>query len=147
MSEGSYVKPQNFQWKVTTKIEASWDVMLFHWASSSLCLKASHCIQLQGEASLRIWRHCDASKHRELSPNNTMSHPRRLDSAATQLQKPQISIHNIVCGTCGTYCLGLPHPTGHEPTRHVHYIVIDKYDNTCYMYGSLPSAHTPTNFV
>ena len=44
---------------------------------------------------------------------------------------------------------GLPHPTGHEPTQHVHYIVIDKQDNTCYtrMYGSLPSAHTPTDFV
>jgi len=43
-----------------------------------------------------------------------------------------------------------PRPTAphwHEPTRHVHYIVIHKQDNTCYMHGSLPSAHTPTHFV
>jgi len=31
--------------------------------------------------------------------------------------------------------------------RTVHYIVIDTQDNTCYMHGSLPSAHTPTDFV
>jgi curli biogenesis system outer membrane secretion channel CsgG len=36
---------------------------------------------------------------------------------------------------------------GHEPTRQVHYIVIDKQDNTCYMLGSLPSAHLPTDIV
>jgi len=42
---------------------------------------------------------------------------------------------------------GLPHPTGHEPTQYVHYIVIDKQNNTCYMHDSLPSAHTPTDFV
>ena len=42
---------------------------------------------------------------------------------------------------------GLQHPTGLEPTRHVHYIVIDKQDNTRYMHGSLPSAHTPTDFM
>ena len=38
-------------------------------------------------------------------------------------------------------------PHLHEPTQHVHYIVIDKQENTCYIHGSLPSAHTPTNFV
>ena len=32
--------------------------------------------------------------------------------------------------------------TGHEPTRHVQFIAIDKQDNTFYMLGSLPSAHT-----
>ena len=32
-------------------------------------------------------------------------------------------------------------------TGHVHYIVIDVQDNTCYMHGSLPSAHTPTDFM
>jgi len=42
---------------------------------------------------------------------------------------------------------GLLHPMGYEPTQHVHYIVIDEQDNTCYMYGSLPSVHTPTDFV
>jgi len=31
---------------------------------------------------------------------------------------------------------GLTHSTGYEPTRHVHYIVIDKQGNTCYMHGS-----------
>jgi len=41
----------------------------------------------------------------------------------------------------------LLHPTEHEPTRHVHCIVIDKQDNTRYMHGSLPSAHTATDFV
>jgi len=30
---------------------------------------------------------------------------------------------------------------------YVHYIVIGKQDNTCYMYGSLPSARTPTDFM
>ena len=38
-------------------------------------------------------------------------------------------------------------PHCHEPTQHVHYIVIDKEENTCYIHGYLPSAHTPTNFV
>jgi len=42
---------------------------------------------------------------------------------------------------------GVVHPTEHAPTWHVHYIVIDKQDNTCYMLGSLPSAHTPNDFV
>ena len=42
---------------------------------------------------------------------------------------------------------GLPNPTGHEPSSHVHYTFIDKQDNTCYMHGSLPSAHTPAEFV
>jgi len=27
---------------------------------------------------------------------------------------------------------GLPHPTGNEPNRHVHYIVIDKEDHMLY---------------
>ena len=30
---------------------------------------------------------------------------------------------------------------------YVNYIVIDKHDNTCYMPGALPSAHTPTEFM
>jgi len=34
---------------------------------------------------------------------------------------------------------------GHEPTRHVNYIVINKQDNTCYMHGSLPFTHTHTH--
>jgi len=42
---------------------------------------------------------------------------------------------------------GLPHPTGPEPTRHVQFIVVDKQDNTFYTHGSLPSAHTPTDFT
>jgi hypothetical protein len=42
---------------------------------------------------------------------------------------------------------GLPHPTGHAPTRNAHFIVIDKQDTTRYMLGSLPSAHTSTEFV
>ena len=42
---------------------------------------------------------------------------------------------------------GLVHPTELAPTRHAHFIVIDKQDKTCYMLRSLPSAHTPTDFV
>ena len=40
-----------------------------------------------------------------------------------------------------------PRPTAphwHEPTQHVHYIVIDKQENPCYIQSSLPSEHTPT---
>jgi hypothetical protein len=42
---------------------------------------------------------------------------------------------------------GLPHPTELAPTRHAQFIVIAKKDNTRYMLGSLPSAHTPTDFL
>ena len=42
---------------------------------------------------------------------------------------------------------GLPHPTGHAPTRYAHFIVIDKQDNTRYMLDSLTTAHMPTDFV
>ena len=42
---------------------------------------------------------------------------------------------------------GLPHPTEHEPTMHLHNIVTDKQHDTCYMHGSSPSAHTPSDFV
>ena len=42
---------------------------------------------------------------------------------------------------------GLPHPMGHAPTGQAQFIVIDKQDNTRYMLGSLPSAHTSTDFV
>ena len=47
-------------------------------------------------------------------------------------------------------CAAGPRPTAphwHEPTQRVHYIFIDKQENTCYIHGYLPSAHTPTNFV
>ena len=38
-------------------------------------------------------------------------------------------------------------PHWHEPTQHIHYIVIEIQENTCYIHGFLPSAHTPTDFV
>jgi len=44
-------------------------------------------------------------------------------------------------------------PHWHELTQHVQYIIIDKQEDTRYVHGSLPSAHThththmPTNFV
>jgi len=34
-----------------------------------------------------------------------------------------------------------------DSARTVHYIVIDKQENAYCIHGSLPSAHTPTNFV
>ena len=59
-------------------------------------------------------------------------------------------VYNLSTTCFGQCCWG-HHQVGYNLSEklytYVHYIVIDKQDNTRYMYGSLPSAHTPTDFV
>jgi len=56
--------------------------------------------------------------------------------------KPEIHLSRKYCDTGPNTGTCLPHPT-----EHAHFFAIDKHDNTCYMLGSLPSAHTHTDFV
>jgi len=53
-------------------------------------------------------------------------------------------LHERKYGTAGPNTApGQPHPTGmNRLSTYIHYIVIDKQENTCYIHGSLPPAHT-----
>jgi len=87
-----------------------------------------------------IWKHFKLCSNSKLPPRN-----KSVDN---------LESFNLLLFWQRKYCTagqntgpGLLHPTGHEPTPHVHYIVRDKQHNTCYTHDSLPSAHTPTDFV
>ena len=98
-SEGSYVKPKNFRWKVTMKIQVSWDVMLYQWVSSSLCWRIIEHSSSRSSFTLKMKMLWSFKTYGTVNPATQhhipgyLTHPQH----SCENLKSQ-TIPNIVCG-------------------------------------------------